>query len=404
MSFHPAPSSSSSSSSSSAPRGFRAPPDDDEDQGAPPPNEPPAQARAFAGNPVAARQPARGLASIWNLVSLLWSFVWGFGASLFSAFIPAGARRERRDLDPAAASARFLLDFEQSYGASHPQFYQGSYNQALREAQQSFRFLLVYLHCEDHQDTDAFCRQTMTSPELAHFVAEQNVILWCGIPGEQNAHVGSVLGQTSFPFLALIGLNGGRFGVLGRVDGLFSPADTVQKLAQVAQRFSNSLRGARFEQEERERERELRNDQEREFQESLRADQEKERRLQEERDAKERQLEEQRRQEEMRLAEIELVRLQREQKASQLPPEPAQNEAGVTLLVFRLLDGSRIQRRFRDSDTVGTMYNFIESRDIGCRSFHICTNLPKVIYSNKEVTLKEAGLTPKALVIVEDAS
>jgi hypothetical protein len=39
---------------------------------------------------------------------------------------------ERRETDAAAAVNRFLINFEQSYGAVHPPFFQGSYTQVSR--------------------------------------------------------------------------------------------------------------------------------------------------------------------------------------------------------------------------------------------------------------------------------
>ena len=65
---------------------------------------------------------------------------------------------ERRSTSAQAAASRFLLNYEQSYGRVHPNFFQGSYTQAVQQAQQTGRLLVVYLHCEDHGDTPAFCR------------------------------------------------------------------------------------------------------------------------------------------------------------------------------------------------------------------------------------------------------
>jgi len=48
------------------------------------------------------------------------------------------------------------------------------------------------------------------------------------------------------------------------------------------------------------------------------------------------------------------------------------------------------------------MYDFIDTKDLGVTNFQLCTNLPKTVYSNRTTTLKDAGLTPKALVIVEN--
>src|SRR5437870_3039820 len=98
--------------------------------------------------------------------------------------------------DPTAAANRFLLRFEEAYGTNRPQFYQGAYvsvrlpremsnstqpkwrlssyesrnahdpslslsllfYKAIQQAKEEHRFLLVYLHSHEHQDSQLFCR------------------------------------------------------------------------------------------------------------------------------------------------------------------------------------------------------------------------------------------------------
>ena len=60
--------------------------------------------------------------------------------------------------DPVGDVLAFIRLYEEKYGHQHPVFYQGTYSQALNDAKQELRFLLVYLHCEEHQDTANFCR------------------------------------------------------------------------------------------------------------------------------------------------------------------------------------------------------------------------------------------------------
>lgn len=60
--------------------------------------------------------------------------------------------------DPVADVLSFIRLYEENYGYVHPVFYQGTYSQALNDAKQELRFLLVYLHCEEHEDTAKFCR------------------------------------------------------------------------------------------------------------------------------------------------------------------------------------------------------------------------------------------------------
>ena len=53
---------------------------------------------------------------------------------------------------------QFLDELERLYGTRHPIFLRMSYNDALSEARKDLKFLLVYLHSDDHQDTPRFCR------------------------------------------------------------------------------------------------------------------------------------------------------------------------------------------------------------------------------------------------------
>jgi len=105
----------------------------------------------------------------------------GFG-HLFN-FPPVGSLRGGRYLprppvsDPQGDVNRFRENLDQLYGSVHPPLYRGIYSQALEEAKRDLRFLLVYLHCPSHQDTDDFCKNVICSPELINFVSE-HVIFW----------------------------------------------------------------------------------------------------------------------------------------------------------------------------------------------------------------------------------
>lgn len=60
--------------------------------------------------------------------------------------------------DPVEDVMTFIRSYEERYGNVHPVFYQGSYSQALSDAKQELRFLLVYLQKDEAQDTDQWCR------------------------------------------------------------------------------------------------------------------------------------------------------------------------------------------------------------------------------------------------------
>lgn len=62
------------------------------------------------------------------------------------------------DTTPLQDVLKFKEEFESKYGRIHPTFYQGSYSQAIEDAKKELRFLLVYLHSSEHEDTEQFCR------------------------------------------------------------------------------------------------------------------------------------------------------------------------------------------------------------------------------------------------------
>lgn len=47
---------------------------------------------------------------------------------------------------------------ESSTSDSFPPFFEGTYADAVQEAKQSLRFLIVYLHGDSHEDTHRFCK------------------------------------------------------------------------------------------------------------------------------------------------------------------------------------------------------------------------------------------------------
>lgn len=101
----------------------------------------------------------------------------------------------------------FIAQFEAKFGTSHPAFFRGSYNDALAEAKRDLKFLLVYLHAESHQDTEAFCGDVLAHPEVISYIARNNIIFWaCCVRAPEGYRVSSALKENTYPFLGLIGL------------------------------------------------------------------------------------------------------------------------------------------------------------------------------------------------------
>ena len=68
------------------------------------------------------------------------------------------------------------------------------------------------------------------------------------------------------------------------------------------------------------------------------------------------------------------------------------------------LSGERISRRFLKSDRIEDMYNFIESLgdkmqiEDESKDFEIVQTMPRKVYSDKDKTLLDEGLFPRAIL------
>lgn len=91
----------------------------------------------------------------------------------------------------------------------------------------------------------------------------------------------------------------------------------------------------------------------------------------------------------------------REQKRRRIPPlPPSSTDDKVTELAIRLPNGQRLQRRFFASNTIGSVYDYIESEceDLAQANFELMQAYPKKSYADRDVSLTE--LAPKAALVV----
>lgn len=84
----------------------------------------------------------------------------------------------------------------------------------------------------------------------------------------------------------------------------------------------------------------------------------------------------------------------------QVEDEPPKDQ-DATEIVFRLPDGSRIQRRFRRSSSVEAVINFLSSQGISMNSHVLMATLPPRRFENPAQSLEEAGLFPSTTLIVQ---
>ncbi|KAI9489078.1 hypothetical protein BDB00DRAFT_845121 [Zychaea mexicana] len=364
---------------------------------------------------------------------IAWNITWAilsFASRLLSRpsiTSSTNSQQQQQRQDPRTVAARFLREFEIKYGETHAEFYQGGYSQALENARRDLRFLLVVLQSDEHDDTEQFCRETMTSEELVNYLREKNVLVWGGNVRESEAfQVSSTLQATTYPFMAIIALQQSsstssgslKMTVVDRIEGPASPSTVIRRFDTVMQRHGNTLNRMRMERDQREMERRLRQEQDQAYRESLKADQEKERQAKLEREAAAKAEEEAKRAEEERLAYAEKRKQYVRYLCRKLPAEPT--EGSVAKLSFRLADGERVIRKFKGDVPLEALYEFVEAypllksgenvEDVEEPSdykhkygFTIISPYPRTVYdpSTTKTLEEEKSLWPSATLIVD---
>ncbi|KAI9320646.1 thioredoxin-like protein [Dichotomocladium elegans] len=383
-------------------------------------------------------QPSRFRFSLFTLFAwpfgIAWNITWtiiSFATriisrqSITSTSTPSVSRQ-----DPRTIAARFLHEFESKYGETHVEFFQGGYSQALETARRELRYLLVVIQSNEHDDTEAFCRETLSSEELINYIRQNNILVWGGnVHESEGFQVSSTLQATMYPFMAIIALQASspssasvKMAVVDRIEGRATAPGVIRRLEAVAQRHGATLNRLRMERDQREMERRVRQEQDQAYRESLKADQEKERRAREARAAAARE------EEEAHLAEQE--RLNRAEKRQQYirylyrtfleEPDAADFQGEVAKLSFRLADGERVIRKFKGDDTLETLYRFVEiypliknKEDVTNAekptdyqhkyNFTIVSPYPKMIYEadDSKPLSGEKSLWPSATLIVD---
>ena len=219
----------------------------------------------------------------------------------------------------------------------------------------------------------------------------------------QGRQLAQFLGVTTFPALALIQpLRHQKLQLLLRAQGPTLLATNLLSDYLAAARATHEHRRAEqlARQLQQEEEALLRRQQDEEYQQALLADQERERQREVERRAV------------LEAERIEQERVEQEAQAeanalaeaqARVREEPA---SGGTMVRFVLPSGAKINRRFYSDETIGALQAFLKvhftEQSIPIQRVSLSTNFPRKTYTDEEVTLDEAGLSPQAVLMVQD--
>ncbi|EFJ40523.1 hypothetical protein VOLCADRAFT_99643 [Volvox carteri f. nagariensis] len=339
-----------------------------------------------------------------------------------AATIAAGTGASGEELDPAGQAAAFVASFKASYGDRHPRWQESGWRVACQQARREFKFLLVYLHSPEHEDTDVFCRTVLTCPDVVNYI-NAKFVSWGGDVTAADAFVLSQQTQmavTRFPYVALLSVSPSDVRVQlvasGSGAAINDPQTLLTLLRGAVANFGALLEAQRAEAEVRATARRLVEEQNEEYEASLAADRRREAERAEERRRQEE--EEQRRQEEerrareaaaaeaARQAEAAAAVEQRRQAArAALLPEPPAGSEGSAAIRLRLPDGTNTARCFPRGAALQAVFDFVDSLDATSYSrYHLVANYPRRVFlraAHGPASLQELGLTPQAALFVQ---
>ncbi|KFB45624.1 hypothetical protein ZHAS_00013616 [Anopheles sinensis] len=350
---------------------------------------------------------------IGGFIGYVFNYMVSFWYSAVSAFVTTivGLFRDQESIpaDPLGDVLKFIQTYNERY-PEHPVFYQGTYSQALSDAKNELRFLLVYLHSEATSEAAAFCRGALADPQVIEFVNRRMLFWACDMASHEGKRVANSVSVRTHPTLLIIGMRANKMIIMGRLEGDCSPEELIRRMETVVNDNEVWLNQARQDRLERDLTQTLRQQQDEAYQRSLQADQEKQRRKQQEREEAMRiqaaieaeQLAEQQRKEDIERLKLEL--------AEQVPSEPEAGAPDTISIVFKLPSGLRLERRFHNTNTMNDIYNFIFCHPDAPDSFEVTTNFPKRVLqctarapgADPGLTLLQSGLKNREVLFVAD--
>ncbi|CAH8473381.1 unnamed protein product [Schistosoma curassoni] len=316
--------------------------------------------------------------------------------------------------DPVGDVRNFIQHFKETYGSvntsfdvdgnsnptesstsdSFPPFFEGTYADAVQEAKQSLRFLIVYLHGDSHEDTHRFCKDILQSEDVLRFLRNSNELLFwgCNIESPEGYRVSRTLREHTYPFIGVIGLtnipisesgvysgSSTRMALLGRIEGVLEPSELVDQLNSILNEHQTAIITARLDRSEREMNAQLRREQDLAYEASLAEDRAKvAAREAQQRSAAlvaEQLAKDAKRKEDLKKAHINRKRIWQ----SRLPPPPKFEEGSTVQLSFKMPRGSRVSRVFNLNDSIKLLYYFVLSQDDSPTEFEVQSNFPKRI-------------------------
>eukprot|EP00803_Ostreobium_quekettii_P004019 evm.model.scf_1445.8 EVM.evm.TU.scf_1445.8 scf_1445:36489-40615(+) len=181
-------------------------------------------------------------------------------------------QRSHAEENSVCQARQFSDRFEFLYGSQHPPFVDQSWRDAAARAHRELKFLWVYVHAPEHEDTDSFCREVLCAPEVIAFLSE-NFVCWGGDVRQSEAFkLAASLGATTYPFMCLLAFSGSRMHPVSSMQGFLSSRQLINSIQQALDEQGALLVAERIDRERRDYDRQLRQQQDLEYERSLEND------------------------------------------------------------------------------------------------------------------------------------
>uniref|UniRef100_A0A336LNU8 CSON009168 protein n=1 Tax=Culicoides sonorensis TaxID=179676 RepID=A0A336LNU8_CULSO len=350
----------------------------------------------------------------------------GFDDEFFTDTSPSIRNRPKNLIpdkidDEIVGSVEFIQNYEERYGNAHPMFFQGSLDEAVKEAchksARERKLLAIYLHHDGSVLTNVFCGQLLGSESIISMFLENFVVYGWDLTEEHNKNlfltsISICVNQAAattvrsiptehMPTILLVAKIRSQCEIFSVIHGNIGLDDLYSSLIEARETYAEQLRIEIQEEDQRQDRERVKMEQDEAYQESLLADRAKE----EARKQKELMIATERSRLESERAEMiakkESIRLEAERA---LPPEPEQTSGPeITKIRIRTNEGT-LERRFLATDTLQTLLNYVTSKGFPIDEFKIICNYPKRELTGMDVnqSLKQLKLYPQETCILEE--
>lgn len=325
--------------------------------------------------------------------------------------------------DEALGCLEFAQRFRERYGPNIPNFYEGTLQDAIKEAclkpANERKLFGLYLHHEKSVLSNVFCAQLLGCETVLQTLAANFIVYGWDLTYNNNcnmllASISNSLGPVAsmtvrsipverLPSLIIIMRVRSNTEIYSVINGNVGVSELVGLLVEAVERFGEQRTQDVKAEQEREARQKVKREQDEAYQRSLEADRAKEeiKKQQElERTQEIERVEFERLMEETRKEEM------RSRAAARVPQEPAEGASNVSRIRVRLPPPheNALERRFYEYDTLEALFNYLAAQGFPHENYKVIASWPRrdLTTESQSSTLKSLKLYPQETIMLEE--